>query len=298
MNEYKFVLSSNKIAQQMVDLLENLGVYSPSFRAQIISQIEKSLNSHEPQDKEDVKRTLRSAALLHEPEATQDICEYIDSFVRQKELINEKYVLKPHKPPRYKMDYERCDEPKKIITQEMYDSAVTKGFPKDFFKNAILDSITIYCLPENADFTNSVLSDCYINVCAAREAVFDNVNVYDSEFNTVDLSGARITESSSFVHTHFRYCDFSEAQLSGRMHMCNVTHGRMDNTDLFCLHMNRGNFRDIKTSGIQNLDTVSFTAGAMTEEEVKRYQARNFDALQPHPSPVRRQHKSAQLHER
>ena len=111
---------------------------------------------------------------------------------------------------------------KKLVTQELYDKAAQEGFTEDFFEDAILDDLKIYCVPDNASFERSILRDCEFSGCAMRGASFKGARVYDCKFADVDLSGAVFWQNTVISFTSFMHCNFSNACLSGKINMCGI----------------------------------------------------------------------------
>jgi len=214
-------------------------------------------------------------------EAVEAVQDDIVDFVRQMSLIpmtNNNHV------PTDTFIYETFDyapqNPIKIVTQDIYDRAVSEGFPPDFFHERYFKDVTFYSLPYEVDFSFSRLLGCAFHVCNVNQAYFAHAKLFDCAFHTADLSLARFNSANimntRFYDTAMNCTGFCEAIFKH----CSFLDCSMYGTDLYDAYFDGCSFDRIHAPAIKHLDTAFFTMGGATPEEVNHNRRMNYAALQ------------------
>ncbi len=101
----------------------------------------------------------------------------------------------------------------KVIRQKDYDTCVENGFPPDFFRQSFFDHVTMYCVPDGADFCGSTLQDCEFSVCGIRNASFLAASIYSTDFHSSLICETNF-HCATLAHSHFYDCDLLETSFN------------------------------------------------------------------------------------
>lgn len=285
MGYFHAVRSGAEISISIADLLEQTcpAQYNGANRVQTIREVNDTLQG----------RSDQSFAMLYslleqkcggEPEKVEKIKSDAETFRHQKLCRTLRYTLLGSQQYRYDMwDYDP-QRPLKIISQPLFDHAAEHGFPPDFFTESYFDHVTVYCMPDNTDLSFSHFESCRFSVCGIRGAVFDNADLYDTDFHSSLIQGVNFT-GASIAHSHFRDCDMVSVSFQdARLKSCLTLDSTMDRIDFRGATLDGSSFGRITASRIFNLYSATITQGGATQEEVKNLQQSVFRALQPPPA--------------
>lgn len=279
MNDYKAVRSSREISKHIAVYLELIEPANYRDRAKTVRRVNDAIQRRSELSPERLLAELEAKIGRYYPLVFADIQEQIQSFLHQKELLPQVYSKRGDKtPPLETHDFGggRC---LKIIGQKDYDACVENGFPPDFFRQSFFDHVTMYCLPDGADFQGSTLQNCEFAVCGIRNASFISASIYSTEFHSSAIHNTNF-HHASFAHSHFYDCDLSEIAFQNTylksvntidcaLHRVRFTHATLDGCS----------FGRVKPSQIFDLYTAKITQGGATEEECRANRASIFKAL-------------------
>ncbi len=281
-SEYKQVLGGFDIAKKVVDFMEDCDPHhnDGSNRTQAIGWVTDILHGRNEMSTTALMNHLEGIHTFGNFGRYDKICQHIRVFEKQKRQMNKWYSESPKLAPNYDVPIDDVNGRRlKIIDQAVYDKAVIHGFSADFFKNAYFDNVVFFALPEKADFSASILEGCKFNVCAARGALFSETSLYSSDFQTVDLTDAQFPHAT-LAHTHFTDVDMQGAGFhSATLNNCNFTHCNMWEVDLLETRLKEVRFGAIKEPKIWNLDTATFSFGAVEPNRAIQMQERAFAEL-------------------
>ena len=223
----------------------------------------------------------------HAP-AVSDIREKIEAFQFQKMLLSKPYTRTGSQAYQYKLwEYDPA-RPLKMIDQGLFDHAAEYGFPPDFFKESYFDHVTIYCMPDGADCSGSHFQNCSFTACGIRGAVFDNAELYDTDFQSSLIHMVNFT-GASIAHSHFRDCNMMSVSFQdARLKSCLTLDCTMDRVDFLGAVLNGSSYGRIIASGIQNLSHTTITQGGATAKEVRDLRASVFRELNVLMFPAKR----------
>ncbi len=280
MTHFQAVRSSAEISMSIANLLERTdpAQYNGANRAQTIREVNDIL-----QGRSDLSFDMLYSILEQkcggEPGQVEKIKRDAEAFRRQKSCRTLRYTMSGSQQYRYDTwDYDP-QRPLKIIGQPLFDHAAEHGFPPDFFTESYFDHVTVYCMPDNVDLSFSHFESCRFSVCGIRGAVFDNADLYDTDFQSsllqmVNFTGANIT------HSHFRDCDMASVSFQdARLKSCLTLDCTMNRVDFRGATLDGASYGRIAASGIQNLPSAAITPGGATREEVERLRVDTFREL-------------------
>ncbi len=232
--------------------------------------------------------TLREIENPGNASAIRDIRERIEAFQFQKMLRSKPYTKTGSQEYQYKLWECDPEHPLKIIDQGLFDHAAEYGFPPDFFRESYFDHVTIYCMPDGADCSGSHFQDCSFTVCGIRGAVFDNADLYDTDFQSSLIQMVNFT-GASIAHSHFRDCNMMSVSFQdARLRSCLTLDCTMDRVDFLGAVLNGASYGRVVASGIQNLSNATITQGGATAKEVRDLRASIFRELNVMMFPVKR----------
>ena len=211
----------------------------------------------------------------------EEISGDIQAFLTQKALLSQPYTKSSSKQYKYRSFDLNPERPLKIVNQRLYDQAAKAGFPPNFFRETYFDGVTFYCIPDHTDFNFSYFSNCSFSVCRIREATFDGVSIFSSQFHSCAMQYATFYKAS-IAHTHFhdstlRNVSFQEARLKS----CNTVDCELDGVGFLNATLDGCFFGRVAAHGIRNLHTATITQGGATDKEVKYNREAILAALRP-----------------
>lgn len=211
--------------------------------------------------------------------AVSNIKKEIEAFQFQKMLRSKPYTRTGSQTYQYKLWEYDPEHPLKIIDQGLFDHAAEYGFPPDFFRESYFDHVTVYCIPDGADCSGSHFQNCSFTVCGIRGAVFDNADLYDTNFQSSLIQMVNFT-GASIAHSHFRDCTMMSVSFQdARLKSCLTLDCTMDRVDFLGAVLNGASYGRITASGIQNLYNATITQGGATTKEVRNLRASIFREL-------------------
>jgi hypothetical protein len=283
---FQAVRSGAEISISIADLLEQAApkLYNGANRAKTIREVNDTLHSRSDVSIDMLYKLLGQTCSEHDTGRLEKIKQDIEAFYRQKLCRTLRYTRTGDQKYRYEMwDYDP-QQPLKIISQPLFDHAAEHGFPPDFFTESYFDHVTVYCMPDNTDLSFSHFESCRFSVCGIRGAVFDNADLYDTDFHSSLIQGVNFT-GASIAHSHFRDCDMVSVSFQdARLKSCLTLDSTMDRIDFRGATLDGSSFGRITASRIFNLYSATITQGGATQEEVKNLQQSVFRALQPPPA--------------
>ncbi len=201
----------------------------------------------------------------------------VEDFQHQKELLGQPYTKTSDQQYSYEMH-----NGKKVIDQRLYDQAAKDGFPAGFFRNSFFHQVTLYCLPDGQDCSESIFDLCTFAVCRISNMVtFESSAFYSCEFHSCAISFANFW-NATITHTHFHDCKMGDVSFrETRMKSCNVIDCELERISFLCTTLDGCFFGRVAARGIRNLHTATITQGGATEEEVKRNREAVLAALRP-----------------
>lgn len=214
----------------------------------------------------------------------------VHDFLHQKELLSEKYT----KTGVWNFECEMRDG-RKIINQELYDQAAKSGFPPGFFRKSFFDRVTLYCLPDAQDCSESAFNLCSFAVCRINGATFESSVFFNCEFHTCDIVSASFyraaLDNCRFHDSHFENVSFESALLKS----CKITDGKMKGTNYRNATLDGCFFATTQSRGARNVCMAMVKQSGATTEEEQQNRAALLSALKPLPK-ARQPPKQAKKH--
>lgn len=282
-SEHRQVKGSHQISIRAADLLEDMRPqhYNGMNRAQTVRTINDILQGRTERTVDAFLIGLRNTGGEDYAQRVEEISQEIQMFLTQKELLTQPYTKSSDKQYKYRYFDLNPERPLKIVNQQLYDQAAKAGFPPNFFRETYFDNVTFYCIPDHTDFNFSRFSDCSFAVCRIREATFDGVCIFSSQFHSCAMQHITFFDAS-IAHTHFhdstlRNVSFQKARLKS----CNTVDCQLDGIGFLNATLDGCFFGRVAVHGIRNLHTATITQGGATHEEVKRNRKSIFAALRP-----------------
>ena len=205
----------------------------------------------------------------------------IEDFQHQKELLTQPYTKSSSKQYKYRSFDLDPNRPLKIVNQQLYDWAAKAGFPPDFFRETYFDGVTFYCIPDHTDFNFSRFSNCTFAVCRIREATFDGVSIYSSEFHSCAMRYVTFY-TSTIANTHFHDSTLQNVSFQqARLKSCNTIDCKLDSVGFLNTTLDGCFYGRVAAQGIRHLHTATITQGGATEGEVKHNRESILAALRP-----------------
>ena len=280
MTYFQAVRSGAEISMSIADLLEQAdpALYNGTNRVQTIREVNDILQGRSDLSF-DMLYSILDQKCGSENGQVEKIKRDTEAFRHQKLCRTLRYTMSGSQKYHYDMwDYDP-QRPLKIIGQPLFDHAAEHGFPPDFFTESYFDHVTIYCMPDNVDLSFSHFESCRFSVCGIRGAVFDNADLYDTNFQSSLLQMVNFT-GASIAHSHFRDCDMVSVSFQdARLKNCLTVDCTMDRVDFLCATLDGSSYGRIAASGIQNLPSATITQGGATHEEVGRLRTDTFREL-------------------
>lgn len=280
MTRFQAVRSGAEISMSIADLLEQAApaLYNGANRVQTIREVNDIL-----QGRSDLSLNTLYSILDDkcggEPGQAEKIKRDIEAFHHQKSCRALRYTMQGSQQYRYDMWDFDPQRPLKIIGQPLFDHAAEHGFPPDFFTESYFDHVTVYCMPDNVDLSFSHFESCRFSVCGIRGAVFDNADLYDTDFQSSLLQMVNFT-GATIAHSHFRDCDMASVSFQdARLKSCLTLDCTMDRVDFRGATLDGASYGRIAASNIQNLPGVVITQGGATQEEAERLRTDTFREL-------------------
>ena len=280
MPRFQAVRSGAEISMSIADLLEQAdpAQYNGANRVQTIREINDIL-----QGRSDLSLDMLYSILDDKcggyPEQVEKVKRDTEGFYRQKLCRTLRYTTVGSQQYHYNMwDYDP-QRPLKIISQPLFDHAAEHGFPPNFFTESYFDHVTVYCMPDNVDLSFSHFESCRFSVCGIRGAVFDNAELYDTDFQSSLLQMVNFT-GASIAHSHFRDCDMASVSFQdARLKSCRTLDCTMERVDFRGATLDGASYGRIAASNIQNLPNAVITQGGATREEVEHLRESTFREL-------------------
>ncbi len=280
MSDYRQVHSSLAISQHIAGFMDTAGIIQNCY-AVAVSCINDVLQGRASQTIDVLFAELKEkggAAYAPEIEFLQT---EVEAFLQQKSLLAEPYTKPPSAGLPYQYDEIYPGEKLKIVDQELYDQAAADGFPKDFFRRAYFNQVTFYCLPDRADLTHSIFTECDFTVCRLKGANFQESRLYGGNFH-----GCNIEDSSfcgaTIANINFYDCRFANVSFSyAYMRQCNTIDCSLEEINFYNTVLNNSAYSRVNAKNIRRLYTANITAGGATEQEVKWLRQSIFRALAP-----------------
>lgn len=276
MNNYKAVRSSREISKRIVNYLELIepANYHPRDRAKSVRSINDAIQGRGEYSLRQLMDELALNIGRYYPAEFEDIQRQIQDLLRQKELLKLAYTKRSDTmPPLETHDF--GGRRLKIIGQKDYDDCAKTGFPPDFFRQSFFDHVTLYCLPDDADFCGSTLQDCEFAVCGIRKVSFLAARIYSTEFHSSVIHDTNF-HCATLAHSHFYDCDLLETSLADAyLKSCNIIDCMLHRVRFTHTTLDGCFFGRIRHSEVSDLDTVKITQGGATEEECRA----NRDAI-------------------
>ena len=281
MIEYKPVHSKLEISRVLFDCLAvvNHRSFAESNRVYYIRLFQKSLHRRGPLSLEPYIDILTKSGDVHYAKRADELRGWIQDFYAQRALLT-----RPCENSGAVQDsgaYARAVDSVQLreVEQAEYDDAVKNGFPSGFFCRASFFAVKFYCLPDNADFTDSWLTNCEFAVCRIAGACFERARIYDTQFYD-----SRVQESTfnhaSIAHTHFRDCWLGDTQFRHtRLKSCSTVDSAMDSIDYSHSTLDGCLFGRVSAKQICGLSTASITVAGATEKECARNRSSILSAL-------------------
>ena len=280
MPRFQAVRSGAEISKSIADLLEQADPvqYNGMNRVQTIRAVNDILEGRSDQSF-DMLYSILDDKCGGNPERVEKVKRDVEAFRHQKLCRTLRYTKVGRQQYRYNMwDYDP-KRPLKIISQPLFDHAVEHGFPPDFFTASYFDHVTIYCMPDNVDLSFSHFESCHFSVCGIRGAVFDNADLYDTDFRSSLLQMVNFT-GASIAHSHFRDCDMASVSFQdARLKSCQTLDCTMERVDFRGATLDGASYGRIPASNIQNLPSAVITQGGATREEVEHLRESTFREL-------------------
>lgn len=293
MSERKAVRSTLAISQSIAYYLEmsSPGVYPPGNRANTIRRINDILQGRSDRSVDNLMDEVRAKGGTYYAGEISRVWEEIQAFQTQKALLSQPYTKTSGRQYKYKTMELDPDQPLKIINQLIYDRAAKAGFPKGFFQESYFDQVTFYCLPDNANCNFSRFHNCTFSVCRLAGVKFWEASLYSCEFHSCRIEYTLFPDAT-LANTQFQDCSIrSAAFLRTSMSRCNTIDcavGRLNLNGAILDGCSYGRITRLPNSRIEALETVSFTMGGATQEEVQANRAAILQALGVPEEPHRK----------
>lgn len=264
MNDYKAVRSSLDISKSIAFYLEmsDPAAFRLRDRAGSIRTINDILQGRSEKTVEAMLAELEQKGGTYYAGEIAVLRQNIQDFQHQKKMLTQLYSRrnsKAYKMYRFKNFDNGVGRSLKIVDQKLFDRAAKAGFPPGFFRETYFDQVTIYCLPEHADFYGSTLQDCAFAVCRISAPSFIG---------------------ASIAHTHFRDSALSHVTFQkARLKSCNTIDCTLDSINYLTATLDGCSFGRVTASDIRHLDTAVITQGGASEEECRRNRDAIFHAL-------------------
>ena len=201
----------------------------------------------------------------------------VQDFQHQKALLSQEYTKTSDAQYSYEMLNGR-----KVIDQKLYDKAAKDGFPPGFFRNSFFHRVTLYCLPDAQDCSNSVFDICTFAVCRINGYVdFSHCSICGGEFHSCELNTDNFGEA---VIAHTRFHDSTLKNVSfqlARMKCCTMTDCTLERLDFLGTALDDCSFTRTTAHDIRYLRTAAITQTGATEEEARQNRKAVLSVLQP-----------------
>jgi len=269
-NKFRAVHGSREISKRIADYLEldDPANYHPKDRAKTVRDINDTLQGRSSRLLSHLLTELEAKIGQSHPVACADIHKQIQDFLYQKELLAQTYSKRSDEVLPFETHDFGCRR-LKIIDQRHFDYSAEIGFPPDFFRHAFFDHVTLYCLPEGADFFGSTLQNCEFEVCGIRNASFFSASIFSTEFHSSVLRDTSFCDTT-FVHSHFYDCELSRISFqSAYLKSCSMIDCLLHNAQFTNATLNACSFGRLKPSQILDLHTAKITQSGATEEECR-----------------------------
>lgn len=289
MGNFKAVRSGGEISMRIADLLELAAPadYHGANRTKTIRECNDALQGRSDVSIDMLADMLEKKCGAYDPERVAEVKQDMQAFLHQKLLRTWRYTMTGQQTYDYQLwDYDP-QRPLKMIDQQIFDHAAEHGFPPDFFTQSYFDNVTIYCMPDDADFSFSNFHRCRFSTCGIRGAVFDNADFYDTDFQSALLQMVNFT-GASIAHCHFRDCDLASVSFQdSRLKSCLMLDCKMDRVDFQGAMLDGSSFGRVNAQRILNLHRASITQGGATVEEVRQLRSSIFRELDVPMFPVK-----------
>lgn len=270
MNKFRAVHGSREISKRIADYLEmdDPANYHPKDRAKTVRDVNDTLQGRSERPIIHLLTELEAKIVPGHPAAYADIHKQVEAFLYQKELLTQTYSKQSDEVLPFDTHDFGCRR-LKIIEQRHFDYSAEVGFPPDFFRHAFFDHVTLYCLPEGADFFGSTLQSCEFAVCGIRNASFFSASIYSTEFHSSALRNTSFCDTT-LVHSHFYDCEMSGVSFQNAyMKSCNMIDCALHSAQFTNATLNACSFGRLKPSQIIDLHTAKITQSGATEEECR-----------------------------
>lgn len=223
---------------------------------------------------------VRQKAGGHDAGRIERITQEIKDFQAQRALLVQPYsiITKANE----KIDLGSAEDgTQPVITQELYDKAALIGFPRDFFRRAYFQNVTIYCLPDYSCLKHSVFANCDFSVCRIREAIFDGSCFFSTRFHSCDIAHATFRDTV-LAHTHFHDCTMQDVSFQqARLRLCNSLDCTMGSINYQGATLDGCSFGRVQAYDIRNIHRAKITMGGATNEECELNRKAIYAALRP-----------------
>lgn len=289
MGVFQAVQSSSELSMRIADLLELAAPmdFHGANRAKTIRECNDVLQGRTDMSIDMLGDVLEQKCGADYAGHVVELKQAMQAFFHQKLLRTYRYTSTGNQTYDYQLWDFNPGRPLKIIDQKIFDHAVEHGFPPDFFTESYFDGVTIYCMPDGADCSFSNFNSCRFSVCGIRGAVFDNADLYDTDFRSALLQMVNFT-GASIAHCHFRDSDLASVSFQdSRLKSCLMLDCTMNRVDFLEATLDGSSFGRINAKQILNLNLASITQGGASEEEVRRLRASIFRELGVPMFPVK-----------
>lgn len=284
---YKAVPSGLQISKNIADILEEAAGSHRGNRVQIIQEWNDALQGRFDLSLDMLYERLEQICDGGDPEQIENVKRNMALFRHQKMLRTLRYTMTGSQTYDYQLWDLDPGHSLKIIDQEIFDHAAEHGFPPDFFTKSYFDSVTVYCMPDGVDCSSSRFHHCSFSVCGIRGAVFDNADIYDTDFHSALLQMVNFT-GATITHSHFRDCYLASVSFQdARLKFCLTADCEMNRVDFQGAVLDSSNYGRIKARDILNLSGAAITQGGATAEEIRRLRFSVFRELGVSISPAR-----------
>lgn len=280
MSDYQAVRSGLEISKKLVDVLEEIDPHAvmDKGRVQMICMVNDILQGRSTWKLSDYLMELREKAGSMQVDISALSADAL-AFQAQKALLSSPYEKVGSNTYTYQYTHYNPTNPLKIIDQQLYDRAVKEGFPHNFFQKSHFSEVTFYCLPDHADFTDSIFQDCEFMVCRVKDARFDGASLYSTMFHSCAIDHTTFTGASfGSVHIHDSKLDWVSFQ-DAQLRRCTVLDSTMENVMFMGTRLDGCCFGRITPWHIRGLENSIITMGGATDAEVETNRAAIFKAL-------------------
>ena len=203
--------------------------------------------------------------------------QQIQDFQQQKALLSQEYT----KTSDTQYSYEILNG-RKIINQRLYDQAAKDGFPPGFFRNSFFQRVTLYCIPDAQDCTNSVFNICTFAVCRINGHVdFSHCTICGGEFHSCELDTVNFAEA---VIDHTRFHDSTLKNVSFQlacMRACSMTDCTLERPAFLGTALDGCSFTRTTAHDSRDLTSTIIIQTGATEEEARHNREAVLSVLQP-----------------